>query len=342
MQTCSEVIRVTEVSKQYRSRTQTDGYRGFFRGLFNPDYEYHQALDGINLSLGRGESLGFLGANGAGKSTFAKILCGIQRPTTGQVEVLGFTPHTISSAFYKKIGVVFGHKHSLWWDLPVRRSFDLARRLYSIDQRKFDRNRTELCDALNLASVLERPVRVLSLGERVKCELAMNLLHSPEVLLLDEPTVGLDLSSRSEIRQYLNRLRSERGISIFMTSHDMGDIEGCCENVLLLHQGRIHYDGKLSSLKQKFRKDVKVRMTPADHVFDLQVCSTLAQSLCERGANLEILTLSQEEVLFKVDKNDVNALSSTLIGTFNPNLEISYPDLEEIMLNQLTQWREAP
>lgn len=341
MKTCSEVIKVTAVGKQYRSRMQTDGYRGFARGLFCPRYEYHRALDGISLTLKRGDSLGFLGANGAGKSTFAKILCGIQRPTTGQVEVLGFTPHARSSSFYKKIGVVFGHKHSLWWDLPVRRSFDLARRLYGIEQKQFEKNRDELCDALNLASVLERPVRVLSLGERVKCELAMNLLHSPEVLLLDEPTVGLDLSSRSEIRQYLNRLRRERGMSIFMTSHDMGDIEGCCENVLLLHQGRVHYEGKLSSLMKKFRQDVKVRITPSEGVFDLQVCSSIAQSLRERGAHLDTPTLSQDEVVFKVSKDSVNALSSALIGAFNPCLEISYPDLEEIMLNQLTQWRSA-
>ncbi len=342
MQTCSEVIRVVEVGKQYRSRKQIDGYRGFARSLFCPTYEYHQALDGISLTLKRGESLGFLGANGAGKSTFAKTLCGIQRPTTGQVEVLGWSPHTRSSSFYKKIGVVFGHKHSLWWDLPVRRSFDLARRLYSIDQKQFDRNLAELCDALNLALVLERPVRVLSLGERVKCELAMNLLHSPEVLLLDEPTVGLDLSSRSEIRQYLNRLRNERGMSIFMTSHDMGDIEGCCESVLLLHQGRVHYDGKLSSLMQEFRQDVKVRVTPSEGVFDLQICLGIAQSLQARGAQLEISTLLPEEIVFKVGKDDVNALSSTLIGTFNPCLEISYPDLEEIMLSQLTKWRATP
>jgi ABC-2 type transport system ATP-binding protein len=236
--------------------------------------------------------------------------------------------------------VVFGHKHSLWWDLPVRRSFDLARRLYGIDQKQFDKNRAELSDVLNLASILERPVRVLSLGERVKCELAMSLLHSPEVLLLDEPTVGLDLSSCSEIRQYLNRLRSERGMSIFMTSHDMGDIQGCCENVLLLHQGRVQYDGKLSSLMQKFRQDVKVRITPSEGVFDLRACSSIAQSLRQRGAGLEIAKLSQEEVVFKVGKDAVNALSSALIGAFNPCLEISYPDLEEIMLSQLTQWRQ--
>jgi ABC-2 type transport system ATP-binding protein len=239
-------VRVQGLSKTYSVR---DGGQGILGGLLNPRHRTVTALLDVDLTVKANECLGFIGPNGAGKSTLVKILTGLQRPTAGRVEVLGEIPHRRSRSFLKQIGVVFGHKTSLWWDLPLRESFRDSRVIYSIPVERYRQNLDLLLVTLNLGHLLDRPVRQLSLGERVKSELALALLHQPKLLVLDEPTVGLDLESKSDLRSLIRQWVTERGASVFLTSHDMGDIGHCCDRVILVSQGVVKHVSTMTELR---------------------------------------------------------------------------------------------
>jgi ABC-2 type transport system ATP-binding protein len=226
-----------------------DGGQTILGGLLNPQHRTVTALLGVDLTVKAKECLGFVGPNGAGKSTLVKILTGLQRPSAGRVEVLGNVPHRRSRSFLKQIGVVFGHKTSLWWDLPLKESFRDSRVIYSIPVERYRENLDLLLTTLNLGHLLERPVRQLSLGERVKSELALALLHQPTLLVLDEPTVGLDLESKSDLRALIRRLVTECGTSVFLTSHDIGDIDQCCDRVILVSGGVVKHVSTMAELR---------------------------------------------------------------------------------------------
>lgn len=237
-------IVVSGVSKSYVRR------QGFSFGLFNSKVDKFVAIDDVSFVVKKGETVGLVGANGAGKSTLLKMICGIHRPTSGEVSVLGFEPARRKPAYLSKIGVVFGHKSSLWWDLAAKISFDTYRDIYTMDKCVYEKNREELFSALGLRAVLDRPVRNLSLGERVKCEIALSLMHSPQILLLDEPTLGLDVESKFQIRDYLNYRSAEHGTTLILTSHDSLDIQACCRRLVVLDRGRVGYDGPLSDFSR--------------------------------------------------------------------------------------------
>lgn len=215
----------------------------------------HTILQNLSLNVGPGEIQALVGPNGAGKTTLIKILCGLQTPTSGLVQIAGFNPASRKKDFYKKIGVVFGHKNSLWWDLPLIDSFHSAQAVYKIDKNTFQENFAELTDSLNLTKILNRPVRVLSLGERVKSEIACSLLHNPEVLFLDEPTIGLDIESKYELRKYLGRRTKERKMSVILTSHDMGDVENLCDRLALLYNKNIQVNAPPEDVRRHFGTD---------------------------------------------------------------------------------------
>ena len=243
------LIQAEELSKSYRLRKPTEGILGSVGSLFCPQYDEKEVLRDISFEIRAGECVGLLGQNGAGKSTLTKILTGIIRPTAGKACVLGFSPQKRDLEFLRQIGAVFGHKTALWWDLPVRDSLEAARLIYRTEKDIFDKTLAELVECLSLKHILDQPIRQLSLGERVKAELAANLLHRPRVLFLDEPTVGLDLSSKYQIRDYLNMKKKQDGLAILLTSHDTGDIEGCCDRILIVHQGIINYEGMTAGLQ---------------------------------------------------------------------------------------------
>ncbi|NBA97159.1 ATP-binding cassette domain-containing protein [Pseudomonas sp. R5(2019)] len=248
----SDVIKVSSVGKMYKSSQEYSNFSTWLRGVVKPKYNYHAALDSVDFVVKEGSSVGLVGANGAGKSSLIKILCGIQRPSSGGVEVLGYEPGARKLEYLRNIGAVFGHKTSLWWDLPVRTSFLTYKKIYGVDDEVFFENLSELSAALSLDHVLSRSVRNLSLGERVKCELALNFLHNPRLIFLDEPTLGLDVTSRYEIREYINRKRKAGKLTVFMTSHDFGDIESCCDTLIVLNKGRIEFKGRLSEFLSTF------------------------------------------------------------------------------------------
>jgi len=244
-------ITVDNLSKTFRVAERQPGTWGALRGLVQRHTRIVRALDGISFSLEPGELVGYIGPNGAGKSTTIKILAGIMVPDSGECLVLGRVPWLERVANVRQIGVVFGQRTQLWWDLPVVESFELLRDIYRVSQTSYAQKRDELVDTLALGPFLDVPVRQLSLGQRMRCDLAAALLHSPSLLYLDEPTIGLDAISKLAVRDFVRRLNRERGVTVILTTHDMDDIEALCSRVLLINQGHILYDGALETLRAK-------------------------------------------------------------------------------------------
>jgi len=207
-----------------------------------------QAVDGISFSVERGEMVGYIGPNGAGKSTTIKMLTGILVPTSGRLSVAGVDPSRNRVDLTRRIGVVFGQRTSLWWDLPLRDSFELLRRIYRVEPGRFRRNLDEFCELLDLDELLDTPVRQLSLGQRMRGDIAAALLHDPEILYLDEPTIGLDVVSKSRLRESLRRINAERQVTLLLTTHDLQDIEQLCSRVMVIDHGSLVYDGSLAAL----------------------------------------------------------------------------------------------
>ncbi len=206
------------------------------------------AVDGISFEVERGEMVGYIGPNGAGKSTTIKMLTGILVPTSGRLSVAGVDPSRNRVDLTRRIGVVFGQRTSLWWDLPLRDSFDLLRRIYRVEPGRFRRNLDEFCELLDLGELLDTPVRQLSLGQRMRGDIAAALLHDPEILYLDEPTIGLDVVSKSRLREFLRRINAERQVTLLLTTHDLQDIEQLCSRVMVIDHGSLVYDGSLAAL----------------------------------------------------------------------------------------------
>ncbi|GAA3469924.1 hypothetical protein GCM10018965_044770 [Nonomuraea roseola] len=206
------------------------------------------AVQDLSFRVEPGEFVGYLGPNGAGKSTTIKMLCGILTPTSGRVRVAGLDPSRRRTTLARRIGVVFGQRTTLWWDLPLKDSFELIRLLYKVDRKAFRERLDELVETLDLAEFLRTPVRQLSLGQRMRGDLTAALLHAPDVLVLDEPTIGLDVISKNSIRAFLLRVNAERGTTVLLTTHDLGDIERLCRRVMVIDHGRLAFDGSLEQL----------------------------------------------------------------------------------------------
>ncbi len=242
-------ILVEALAKTYRVAERAPGLAGAVRGLVRRRWREVHALAGVSFSLEAGELLAFIGPNGAGKSTTVKILSGILRPTSGRVEVGGLVPWQDRVRHVARIGVVFGQRSQLWWDLPVIDGFDLLADIYRIDPARYRSRRNELVSLLRLEPLLDQPVRQLSLGQRMRAEFAASLLHDPAILFLDEPTIGLDAPSKLAVREFVRRLNREQGVTVLLTTHDMHDVEALAERVIVIGQGRLLADGSVESLR---------------------------------------------------------------------------------------------
>ena len=250
----SQIV-VEDLVKRFRVAERTPGVWGALRGVARRRYRTVNALDGVSFEIAPGELVGYIGPNGAGKSTTVKVNSGILVPDSGRCEILGRVPRKGRVAHVRSIGVVFGKRTQLWWELPVVESFDLLRDIYSVHGADYERARDELVDVLNLSPLLDVPVRLLSLGQRMRCDLAASLLHSPSILFLDEPTIGLDAVAKLAFREFIKRFNQERGVTVILTTHDMDDIEALCDRVMVIGKGQILSDGTLDELRSKISQE---------------------------------------------------------------------------------------
>jgi len=244
-------IEVEHLTKTFSIAERESGLWGALKGVVNRKHRVVRALDDISFSIEPGELVGYIGPNGAGKSTTVKIISGILVPDSGSCRILGRVPWQDRIPHVKEIGVVFGQRTQLWWDLPVVESFDLLRDIYTVPQEEYQRSLDELLQLLTLEPLLDTPVRQLSLGQRMRCDLAAALLHAPSILFLDEPTIGLDAVSKLAVRGFVKRLNRDRGVTVILTTHDMDDIEALCSRVMVIGAGRILSDGTVADLRSR-------------------------------------------------------------------------------------------
>ena len=315
------MIKVSQLSKVYRVHKREPGLKAAVRSLFSRPTEEVRAVDGISFQIRDGERLGFLGPNGAGKTTTLKMLAGLLHPSAGTVQVDGFTPQKRERAFLQRITLVMGQKQQLLWDLPPSETFLLNRALYDVPEAQFKETVAELTKLLELKPLLSKPTRQLSLGERMKCELAAALLHRPRVLFLDEPTIGLDVAMQATVREFIRAYNARFEATVLLTSHDMDDVAALCPRVIVIDHGKLIWDGALEDLAKRMRphKRIKLRLAKAVDAKDL---AALGQ-IIEHSGNSATIQVSQAELQSSV---------SRLLGTLPlVDLSVEDPPLEEVM-----------
>lgn len=245
------MIELEHIEKTYKVARRSGGFAEAVKALFSREYEYIHALNDVSFRVDDGEIVGYIGPNGAGKSSTIKVMSGILTPDSGICRINGIVPWENRKRHAKQIGVVFGQRSQLWWDVPVIDSFELIRDIYEIEPEQYKANLDELTELFDIAGIIRTPARQLSLGQRISCEIAASLLHSPRVLFLDEPTIGLDAVSKLAVRGFMKKLNRERKTTIILTTHDMQDIEAMAERVILIGKGRILYNGSFDKLKSQ-------------------------------------------------------------------------------------------
>jgi ABC-2 type transport system ATP-binding protein len=306
-------IEVRELCKQFRTFRRREGVWGAIQNLFVRDYQTVEAVNKITFEIARGEVVGYIGPNGAGKSTTIKMLTGILVPSSGVVRSNGFVPYRQRRQYVKTIGVVFGQRTQLWWDIAVIESFKLLRRIYEVPQRDFDQRMEHFQKILGIQDYLHTPVRNLSLGERMRCDLAAALLHNPPLLFLDEPTIGLDVVAKDHIRQFLRSINREFRTTILLTTHDLDDIEELCRRILIIDHGRLLYDGPLELLKQKLLRTKQVKFVLKDR----QQISAVRE-FARDGLELEAV----DELTFRIRFDRTRVSTAELIRQILDSVEV--------------------
>jgi ABC-2 type transport system ATP-binding protein len=319
------LISVHALSKHYRSFRRREGLLGGLANLFHREYETVKAVENIHFEIGRGEMVGYIGPNGAGKSTTIKMLTGILVPTSGEILSNGFVPWRQRAAYVKTIGVVFGQRTQLWWDIAAIESFKLLRRIYDVSQRDFDERMELFNHVLGLTELLDVPVRKLSLGQRMRCDLAAALLHNPPILFLDEPTIGLDVVAKDSIRQFLRAINGRFQTTVLLTTHDLDDIEELCRRIMIIDRGTVLYDGPLARLKEQFlrTKQIKFILRDGDQGARLAAFEKTLPALAPNGgdaARLHLERLDEMTCRLRFDRSAVS--SSDLIRQILAAVEV--------------------
>jgi ABC-2 type transport system ATP-binding protein len=285
------VVSLTNLQKTFRAKRKAPGLKGSIKALVRAEWQTVEAVRGISLALDEGDLLAFIGPNGAGKSTTIKMLTGILYPTGGEAQVLGYVPWKQRRQLSYHIGSVFGQKPQLWYHLPPVDTFELFSHIYELDHAAFEKRKAFLVEALGIGDWLHTPVRKLSLGQRMRCEIAASMLHGPRILFLDEPTIGLDVVAKQQLREAIKTLHDEENLTIFLTSHDAGDVESLCKRVIVINHGQVIFDDRTSALKRRFlrRKIIGVRFSqPVDADFALDHATILKRSTW--GVKIELDT----------------------------------------------------
>jgi ABC-2 type transport system ATP-binding protein len=288
------LISVQGLCKYFRTFRRREGLWGGIQNLFHREYSTVRAVEKISFAIQPGEMVGYIGPNGAGKSTTIKMLTGILVPTSGQMNSNGYVPWKQRAAYVKHIGVVFGQRTQLWWDIAVVESFKLLRKIYEVPQRDFDERMELFNHVLGISDYLHTPVRKLSLGERMRCDLAAALLHNPPILFLDEPTIGLDVVAKDHIRQFLRTINAKYQTTVLLTTHDLDDIEELCKRIMIIDHGQLLYDGPLSTLKQKLLRTKQIKFS----VRDGEAAGRLTNMLKSERLEFERLDEMNYKVLF--------------------------------------------
>jgi len=266
------MIELKSISKQYKVAVKEKGLKGAFKNLFKRKYKTIDALKDVSFKIDEGEIVGYIGPNGAGKSTTIKIMCGILTPTSGECEINGYVPHKDRKEYVKNIGAVFGQRANLSWDLPIIDSYELLKEIYRISKQDYEKNLENLTKILGLEDLLNVPPRQMSLGQRMKSELAGALLHNPKILFLDEPTIGLDSTAKLAVRDMIKKINKEMKVTVILTTHDMNDIEALTNRIILIGKGKLLYDGSFKEIKKKFKNylTIDVELFEAEENFSMQ------------------------------------------------------------------------
>ena len=315
-------IEVSGLTKTFRTYKKQPGFAGAIRGLFKRQYDQTVAVDNVSFKIEPGELVGFLGPNGAGKTTTLKMLAGLLYPSSGDARVLGHVPWERHDAYRRQFALVLGQKNQLWWDLPARESLELNAKIYGIPRDRFERTVAEMTEMLNVREKLNVSVRELSLGERMKMELIASLLHQPKILLLDEPTIGLDVVSQKVVREFLKRYNTTQQTTILLTSHYMADIQALCERVIIIDHGKISFDGKLSEVVDRFA-DFKLISIECDGV---DACSDAG--LAKYG---ELVEKTPGSIKLKVKRDRVIPVCKALLD----ELPVRDIDIEEVPIEDV-------
>ncbi|WP_243299045.1 ABC transporter ATP-binding protein [Bacillus litorisediminis] len=286
------MIRLEGISKTYKVAKRTSGLLQAAKSLFYRERTIIHALNDISFSIQSGEVVGYIGPNGAGKSTTIKIMSGILMPDSGNCTIMGYTPWKERVPFVRNIGVVFGQRSQLWWDVPVIDSFELLREIYRVPEDEYKHNVDLLVEALELEAFIDSPVRQLSLGQRMRCEIAASLLHSPKILFLDEPTIGLDAVSKIAVRDFIKKINKEKGVTVILTTHDMSDIEALADRVILIGKGTLLYDGSIETLRKRFGKNKTITVDYQDNQVSFQIKGATVLSWSPQRAILSVDTSS--------------------------------------------------
>lgn len=316
------MIEVRNLSKTFKVYHHRKGFWGTFANLFSRKHRIVQAVDNVSFTVTRGEIVGYLGPNGAGKSTTIKMLTGILVPSSGSVTVNGYIPHRQRKENAARIGVVFGQRSHLWFDLPVQESFELLRRIYRIPQAQYQRNVAMFDEMLELGAFFQTPVRQLSLGQRMRADIGAALLHNPDVLFLDEPTIGLDVVAKARIRQFIQQINAERQVTVVLTTHDLGDVEKLCNRVILIDDARLLFDGELATLRGMLSKERLLRVDYAEDYPDVRVPH--AQITHQEGTRVQY-RFSPEEIR-------TAELIGTILEKFKiVDIAVQEPEIEELI-----------
>lgn len=325
------MIYVENLKKEFKKSIKEPGLRGSIKSFFKPNNEIITAVDDISFHVPRGEVLGFIGPNGAGKSTVIKMLTGILTPTSGRCEINGQIPYKNRKNHVKEIGVVFGQRTQLWWDLALRETYTVLKEIYEVDDAQFKKRMAFLNEVLELDSFITSPVRTLSLGQRMRADIAASLLHSPKVLFLDEPTIGLDVVVKDNIRKAIKSINQNENTTVILTTHDLQDVENLCSRIVMIDKGKKVFDGDISELKSKYGQSRELKFVPDDF------------SSVERLDYKKTFNLNDDDVLVENDGHKVNVrfdsskvsvekiLNYTLSEIHVKDISVSDADIEEII-----------